>query len=694
MWDNDFYGVQMKARVPSIAAACLLFGAALSSSAAPQAAPAASTDNQADAYFNFMMGHLYEGDFRSSNQKADADRAVEYYKRAYALNPSSAVIGEQLAEMYFVSQQLADAIVEAQSVLRRDPDNLPVRRLLSRIYIRSLGNRGNTNAEQATRAGLAIEQLREIVRLDPDDTDSALWLARLYRVIGQDNPAEQTLRGLLARDSDNISGVAQLAQLLVDHNNLGEAVPLLENFLKDTPNDDLYDLLGDAYTRMNNLSGAEEAYRHAVQMEPERARHVRGLAQVLFNQGRYPEALAQYQRLVELRPDDADNYLRMSIIYRRLQRLDDAERQILQARQHAPDNLEVIYNQATLYEDQGRFEDAIGVASDAIHMVMSQQVAPTRRRNLAVLYQLQGQLNRDAGNYPAAINSFQELQKLGPEEDQRARLLIVESYRDARDLPSAFSEMTKALGAYPNDRSLRVTQALLYGQNGQPDLAAQSLRALLTATPADLDIQIDLVEVYLENRRYAQAEEAIRGAEALGRGPEDKQTTDFLRGSLYERQGKYDQAEQAFKDVLAANPRHAGALNYYGYMLADRGVRLDEAVALIGRALAEDPNNANYLDSMGWVRFKQNRLQEAEEYLRKAVSRNSHNPEMLGHLGDILAKSGRDDLAAAQWEKALAEWRRALPAEQEPAKITELEQKLSRLKNRVAQQAAPAEQPR
>jgi tetratricopeptide (TPR) repeat protein len=695
----------MKTWIAVVAATWCLWGGALASpaaqrgasaSAVPQTTSSASgSDSRAEIYFNFMMGHLYEGEFRSSSQKQDADHAVEYYKKAYALDPSSAVIGEQLAEMYFIAHQIGDAMVEAQSVLRRDPANLAARRLLARLYIGSLGDLPNS-ADQSARADLAIDQLREIIRLDSSDSDSALWLARLYRLTGQDGPAEQTLRGLVGSDAENINAVAQLAQLLVDHNKPNEAVPLLENVLTDTPNGDLYDLLGDAYTRMSDLPRAEQAYGHAVQLEPDRARHIRGLAQSLFDQEHYPQALTQYQRLAELRPDDADNYLRMATIYRRLQRLEDAERQILLARQHAPGNLEVIYSQATLYEDQGRFDEAIRVASDAVAAVKSQtEVTPARRRNLAILYQLVGRLNRDAENYSAAVSSFQELQRLGPEEDLRSRVLIVESYRDARDLPSAFAEMSKALAAYPNDRSLRINQALLYGENGQPDQAAQSLRTLLTRSPADLEIQINVAQVYLENRRYAEAEDAIRSAEAWGTTqPSAQETTGFLRASLYERQQKFDQAERAFQGVLAANPRNSATLNYYGYMLTEQGLRLDEAVALIGRALAEEPGNASYLDSMGWVRFKQDRLEEAEEYLRKAVNRSAHNPEILTHLGDVLAKSGREDLAAQQWERALAEWRRALPAEQQPGKIAELEQKLSRLKNRVAQQGAPAAQPR
>jgi tetratricopeptide (TPR) repeat protein len=689
----------MKSWTSAVAVGCWLVAGVLTSAAAqrpanpPSAQTASAADAQSEAYFNFMMGHLYQGDFRSTSQRADAERAIEFYKKAYALNPSSNVIGEELAEMYFISQQIDDAVAEAESVLRRDPNNLASRRLLSRIYIRSLGQQ-RSNADQESRANLAIDQLREIMRIDPKDSDSALWLARLYRLTGRDDPAEQTLRTLLARDADNINGIAQLAQLLVDQGNAAEAIPLLEKFLEDRPSGDLYNLLGDAYTRMNNLPSAEQAYRRAVQIEPDRARHLRGLAQTLFSEERYPEALVEYQRLAELRPDDTEARLRMAGIYRRLQRFDDAERQILQARQRAPRNLEVVYNLATLYEDQGRFDDAVSTATEAIDMVKAEEITPGRRRNLAILYQLQGRLNRSAGNYAAAVASFQELQKLGPEEDQRSRLLIVESYRDARDLPNAFAEMSRALAAYPNDRSLRINQALLYSENGQPDLAARSLRGLLTRAPEDREIQINIAEVYLQNRRYAEADEAIRSAEALGTGAADKETTDFLRGSLYERQQKFDLAEQAFESVIAANPRHSAALNYYGYMLADRGVRLDEAVELIRRALAEDPANASYLDSMGWARFKQDRLEEAEEYLRRALSRNGRNPEILAHLGDVLAKRGREDLAAQQWEKALAEWRSALPVAQEPDKITELEQKLSRYRNRVAQQAAPAPEPR
>ena len=199
--------------------------------------------------------------------------------------------------------------------------------------------------------------------------------------------------------------------------------------------------------------------------------------------------------------------------------------------------------------------------------------------------------------------------KLGPEEDRRARALIIDTYRDARDIPKALDAAGKAIAAYPKDRPLHITQALLYGENAQTDLAATQLRQLLDGTPADdFEIQLDLAQVYEQGQRWNDAEQTVHAAEKIGSQDSQKEMTGFMLGAIFERQKKYDQAEEQFRKVLEGNPRNSSVLNYYGYMLADRGIRLDEATDLIKRALAEDPENAAYQDSLGWAYFKQNKL--------------------------------------------------------------------------------------
>jgi tetratricopeptide (TPR) repeat protein len=647
-------------------------------------------DERAQAYYNVTMGHLYEQEFESSGHAEDAAKAIDFYKKAYAIDPASPEIGEDLAEVYFLAHRSREAINEAEELIRRNPNDIAARRLLARIYIRSLGDLTNSSEQQQTITA-AIGQLREITRLDPSDGESALWLARLLRLDNKDDQAEQVLRALLVKDPQSKGAVEQLSLLLLDHNNAQGAISLLESFVQQAPSAQLYDRLGDAYQQIQQPAKSEQAYRQAVAIEPDQAEHRRHLAQSLFEHGKYPDALTEYQRLVDLEPDSANNHLRISEIYRRLRQFDKAEDQILLAKKLAPGNLEVIYNEAAVYEAEEHYDQAVSVLSNAVAAVKAEsEFAPARTRSLGILYQLLGQLYRDEQNYPAAINTFQEMVRLGPEEDLRARLLIIDTYRANRDLPHAFDEASKALNEHPKDRGLLMSQALLYGENKQPEMAAQSLQPLLENSPSDLEIYSNLAQVYTESRRFGDAEKAVRSAEKLAQNPSDKETVGFLLGGMYERQKKYEQAEQAFKGVLAINPQNAPTLNYFGYMLADRGVRLDEAADMLRRALDLDPNNAAYLDSMGWIFYKQNNLGQAESYLRKAVERDSHDPTMLSHLGDVLAKSGHADQAAVDWwEKSLAEWHRTVPAEFEEAKVAELEQKISNVKRHIAQQKSP-----
>jgi tetratricopeptide (TPR) repeat protein len=658
--------------------------------ASERAEPAApSSSSRAEAYFNYTMGHIAEQQYESSSRAEYATQAIDYYKKAYALDPKSPVIGERLAEMYWKAQRVHDAELEAQALLKRNPEDAQTRRLLGHIYLRSLGNAGET-AGQAETVSRAVEQFKEVVRLDPADAESALWLARLYRLQNQHEKAEVVLRELLKNDSENEAGIEQLTQLLLDQGKSADAIALLEGITAKSSSPALLDLLGDAYTQTKDLAKAEAAYRKAAELDPSETSHQRGLGQTLLSEEKYPEALKVYQKLSDLMPDDADVYLRLAQIYRELHQMDKAEETLVKARQYSPGSLDVLYNEAMLYQAQGRYEDAIRVLSEAVAGVKGQSAAiPSRRRSLAVLYQQLGQLYRDTQNYPAAVNTYEELGRLGDDEDRRARLLVIDTYRTAKDLSKALQAGKEAVAKYPKDPSIKSSYALLLGETSQTDEAVKMLRTQLTGTAADRDTYLNIAQIYERARRYAEAEQSARLAETLPGSPRDNEMAWFLLGAIYERQKFFDKAEVEFKKALAVNPKSAAVLNYYGYMLGDLGIRLDEAQSLVQRALAEDPYNGAYLDSLGWIYFKQNKLPDAEATLRKALERDSHDPTMHSHLGDVYARSGRPELAAAEWEKSLVEWKRVLPADLEPEKVAEVEKKVSQSKRRVAQKSGP-----
>lgn len=666
---------------------------ATASTASPGASGASSETSpspRADAYYNYALGHLFEVQYESTNDPEFATKAIDAYKKAYALDPKSPVIGERLAEMYWESDRVHEAIAEASEILKQNPNDLATRRLLARIYLRSLGDL--TSTAQSDMAQRAIEQYKEVYRLDPSDSESALWLARLYRLRNEHDKAEAVLESVLKTDPENEAAVEQLTQLLLDEGKNEQAVSLLEGMVSRSPSPTLLDLLGDAYTQTHDLPKAEAAYRKASELDPAESSHLRGLGQTLLSEDKYSDALAVYQKLSDLMPDDADVYLRLGQIYRELNKLDLAEQSLLKARQFEPGSPEVMYNEAMLYEAQGRYDDAISVLSDAVNGLKSgTNVLPSRRRSLAILYQQLGQLYRDAQKYSAAVNTYNELGALGEEEDRRARLLIMDTYRSAKDLPKALAAGRDAVAKYPSDPAIVVSNAMLLGENGQVDEAVKILRGQLTKTAADRDIYLNISQVYERGRRFKEAEEAAHQAETLSSVPRDNEMVWFMLGAIYERQKLYDRAEEEFKKALGVNPRDAAVLNYYGYMLGDLGIRLEEAQSLVQRALKEEPNSGAYLDSLGWIYYRENKLADAETTLRKAVLFESHDATIRSHLGDVYAKAGRMDLAAVQWEKSLEEWRHTLPADFEPDKMAAVEKKLSQVKHRVAQKSSPQE---
>ncbi|MDE3137675.1 MAG: tetratricopeptide repeat protein [Acidobacteriota bacterium] len=646
---------------------------------APQTAQAVpgSVERQAGAYANFILGHISQENYEDTGDQAYADQAISYYKKALTFDPSAVDIRLKMAETYAEAQRLHDAVDSAQSILKEHPDDLATHRLLARIYVRSLGQMG-TGSDQDHTLSLAVEQYEAILKLDPGDREAGLWLARLYRFQNQPEKAEKVLEQMLARDPSDEPALEQYTQLLLDQGHADEAVSRLSKIAGQASSGRLYDLLGDAYARMNNPDKAIASYRQAIALEPDVPSHWRRLARLLFDQDKYDEAAKAYQQLTSLDPADPDNFLRLAEIEYQQKKYDLAQESIKQAKQRAPDNLEVVYNEALIAEAQGRFSDAIDVMSKAVSDLQKRSTTEaTSPRVYGILYEELGRLYRRQGNFADAEKTFKDLMTLGPAEQRRGQLELIETYRENNQIDDAIATAQQGMNANPKDRQLKITYALLLGEKQQTNVAVSTLKSLLDKTAADREIYLDIAQVEQRGRRFSQAEHAARTAESLATTPDQRSAAWFLLGAIYERQKQYGPAEQQFRKALTVNPNDAEVLNYYGYMLTEQGVRLDEASELVKRALAEDANNSAYLDSLGWTYYKQNRLADAREFLLKAAAGSPHDPTILGHLGDVYDRLGETELAINTWQKALAEWKRVVPADYEEDTVRKLERKLT-----------------
>jgi Flp pilus assembly protein TadD len=201
----------------------------------------------------------------------------------------------------------------------------------------------------------------------------------------------------------------------------------------------------------------------------------------------------------------------------------------------------------------------------------------------------------------------------------------------------------------------------------------------------DREVYLQMADVYQKARNFPDMARALDSAEKLATEKEDKTNIIFLRGAMFERQKKYDLAEREFRKVLDEDPKNASAWNYLGYMLADQNVRLPEAQTDIQQALKLDPDNYAYLDSLGWVLYRQNKLEDAEQQLSHSVQLFPKDPTIHDHLGDVYFKQGKLKEAIAQWQSSLKEWDSSAPADVEPEDVAKVQKKLDGARVKLAQ---------
>jgi tetratricopeptide (TPR) repeat protein len=260
----------------------------------------------------------------------------------------------------------------------------------------------------------------------------------------------------------------------------------------------------------------------------------------------------------------------------------------------------------------------------------------------------------------------------------------MDAYRDAHQWKELTAVAVEAAKALPKDHAIQMVYAQQLADMGQVDQGIALAKAQLTGTASDLDVRERFAEFYIRLKRFKDASEQLDKAETMVSKPEEKLYMFFLRGEFYDRQKMYDQAEAQFRKALEIDPQNPAVLNYLGYMLADQGEKLPEALKMIRQAVDLEPQNGAYLDSLGWVYFKTGQYAEAEENLRKANERINTDPTVHDHLGEVYEKTGKLKMAVAQWERSMTEYAHSLPADADPEDVQKVQHKLENARVKLA----------
>jgi tetratricopeptide (TPR) repeat protein len=649
---------------------------------------AAHKPDKAAAYYHYALAHMYEEQVAVYGRSDLATKAIEEYRAAIEADPGSEYLTSALAELYAKTGRIRDAVLEAQDILKRDPNNLEAHKLLGRIYLRSLGDMQSGNNGSSSVLKLAIEQYEQIIKIEPDNIDDHLLLGRLYRMNNDLQKAEREFKTAVKLQPDSEEAVTTLAYLYNEEGDATRAVQVLSSVPDAGRSAKMFSALGYTYEQQKQYKQAIDAYRRAIELDRDNLDAIRGLAENLMNDGQTDAALEQYKIIADANPEDAQTYLHMAEIYRKSGKFDLALENLKKAESMVQDSIEVPYNMAAVYQAQGRFDEAAQTLSDLLKKTEKSDNSYTQaeRNNRAVFLERLGTVYRDQDKYNEAIETFRKMTTLGDDNAVRGYQQIIDTYREAKQWQQATIVAKEATQKLPNDRGLQMVYAAQLADTGAADKALAEVQSMLKGKGDDRDVYITLAQMNTRLKRWDDAQHALDKAEQLSSKPDDKEYVYFLRGSSFEREKKYDLAEEMFRKVLASDPQNAMTLNYLGYMLADRNMKLEEALGLVKKAVELEPSNGAYMDSLGWVYFRMGKYELAEEELVKASQRIGTDPTVHDHLGDVYQKTGRLKLAVAHWERAVAEWNKTVAPEVDSDSLASVQKKLESAKVRLARE--------
>ena len=469
-------------------------------------------------------------------------------------------------------------------------------------------------AERAARIAVyarddaaALEAAQLWVELDPRNPDPRQVLAVMELRTGNLERTVAHLQDIFDYSEGEVDQkLWMIANMLSREEERDAALAVMETLVKSQGDSaEAQYAFAHIAARLGDLERSLALLESVLAQTPENDNAGLSYVSVLQRLGREREALAWLKDSLESRAEGDDFALRMA--YARLladvKRFDEAQRQFEMLAAQEPDNAEVSYTLGLLHLQSDRLDQAES---------FFQRLSKQGWRTDVVNYYL-GRIAEEQEEYESASAWYQGVHK-------------GEHYFDAQ-----------------------VKLALLLARGGQVEEARAQLRAI----PAQGEQQALIItqaegELLVGEKRYADAI-AVYG-EALQQGYNANLL--YARAMAAERGGRLDILEADLRAILEREPNHAQALNALGYTLADSTERYAEAYELIKRALDISPSDFYILDSMGWVLYRLGRLDEAIDYLRRALSLRA-DPEIAAHLGEALWVKGDREEAKKVWEAAL-----------------------------------------
>ncbi len=529
---------------------------------------------------------------RLAHHEGDHRLALDELRLALASDDANPFLLTQLAEQYARLTELERAELTLNKALERNASYQPAQLLMGRVLY---------EGQKMTRARV---HLQRAIKLKPRDSDAYLVLTQLWLDQNKPDEAVKVVEELAAALPGEPIGYRRLGLALAERGDTARAEKLLTKAVDRDPGDvESWVVIATMFEASNRLQKAEDAYAAALERDPENRDVLLAAGRLALRLDAPVRAHAYFDQLLGL-SRDPEVAVKVAFSYLAMHRLSSAA--------------EVLDSTRTTFG-----EPRLHFYAGLVH---------ERMKAWAKAAEAYGGVGRDAGElfHEARLHRAIALSSLG----QHTR---------------AIELLKKGLEERPDYQPLIPAFARALERGGQVKEAEAVLAKAVNDKPA-AEVFEALSGLYERGGRLGEAVNVL--TQALRKRPKDEQLL-FALGTVYERKGDTQKSIEKMRSVLDVNPENANAMNFIGYLLADTGRDFEEAEKLLMRALEIKPDNASYLDSLGWVYLRRGELDKAVETLQRANAVSPNEPTINEHLGDACARAQKKKDAADAYLRAL-----------------------------------------
>jgi len=533
-----------------------------------------------------------------------------------------------LGEAYSLDGEPEKAIEKFKLTTIYDPNAAPVRLRLAGEYLKQ---------------GLlteAVEQAEHAQKLDPHSIDVHMFLGGLYTALKMYKQAFENYQYVFKKDPQHPEAAIYLGALYAEQERYDEAEKYFLKSAAQTENEKSY--LAHYYIGKMRMSQGEAFYKQAEK---------------------------SFNRSLQIKPDFDESVLALSDIYVARKDKNKSLRLLESYQAQFGPKKSVAFQLSQAYLEAESYDKALR------HLQTLESFEP---KNLNVKVKI-ALILIEQKKYDEAIEKLEAIITLAPGSD-KIRFYLAAVYEETNKVDLAIRNFRKIESSSTYYPDAVVHAAFLYRKQQDLKSAANLLEAAIRQRDDVPQFYAFYASVLDEVREYQKGIAMLtKAVEKFG----DNTQLRFYLGSMYDRVGRRQDTITEMRRVLAIDADHAQALNYLAYTYAELGQNLEEAEQLAIRAMRAQPNDGYILDTLGWVLFKQGRVEDAIQYLEAAFRLKPEESIIAEHLGDAYYVFELSDKAKQMYLRAAA-------SEGDPVKAGKIRAKISALENRLDGQRTPA----